>query len=711
MQILELRVVNFRRFDDVELSFAEGMNLVRGPNESGKSTLVLALMAGLFVRPQTDTALAKSYMRWGNDETPLVEIHFSHDGSRFHLVKDFGARTVSLEEEGEAPLRSMKAINAKISELIGFSDPAKYMRTACVTHDQMVSLAEDSTGAKKLANMLREVVVGGRESILMENAVKKLSAEVDGLKRGLERPTSNPGTIKRLVDEREALIFKQRELSERLAELENQRERLNEVEGLLAENEPELKQLTELLEQNRKIGELERRAEEARAKFASVDRVNDARIGLDRINEKIDTDCATFRSLEPGAEEELRKVMDWRASLSEFRGELAIQPPEEEAPVAEPGPRPGIAWVGIGAGAFIALLGIVLGAALNAALFSLIALGLVIAAAAFFIFRAPEPVVPDMPALLGDRIRQTDLEIERLEAREREFLESVGSKDAEEFFSSYREYQALLSERERAAAGLKALIAGRASEEVERERRQASLDAAALEEQQRELEQFRIEPAGLSALASDHDALLKEVESLRKERDNLTFHLLKTADDPEDATRIEEELTWLWEAEQAARRRLRVYTIARDATVRTAESLLSSAVPVLSESVGRTFAALTDGHYDRVQVREGDLGLSVYSPERGGMVPAEELLSSLSKGTASQLYLAARLELVGLLSGGRKPPLIFDDSFSYFDDHRLELLWNVLLEVARDQQVIVLTCTDRYDGLTASGVNVIDLDR
>ena len=201
------------------------------------------------------------------------------------------------------------------------------------------------------------------------------------------------------------------------------------------------------------------------------------------------------------------------------------------------------------------------------------------------------------------------------------------------------------------------------------------------------------------------------MESLRKERDNLTFHLLKTADDPEDATRIEEELTWLWEAEQAARRRLRVYTIARDATVRTAESLLSSAVPVLSESVGHTFAALTDGHYDRVQVREGDLGLSVYSPERGGMVPAEELLSSLSKGTASQLYLAARLELVGMLSGGRKPPLIFDDSFSYFDDNRLELLWNVLLEVARDQQVIVLTCTDRYDGLTASGVNVIDLDR
>ncbi len=93
------------------------------------------------------------------------------------------------------------------------------------------------------------------------------------------------------------------------------------------------------------------------------------------------------------------------------------------------------------------------------------------------------------------------------------------------------------------------------------------------------------------------------------------------------------------------------------------------------------------------------------------MVPAEDLLSSLSKGTASQLYLAARLELVELLSGERKPPLIFDDSFSYFDDRRLEQLWTVLVGVARDQQVIVLTCTDRYDGLVGSGVKVIDLGR
>lgn len=712
MQITRLRAVNFRRFDDIELDFAEGLNLVRGPNESGKSTLVMAVLAGLFARPQTSTTLARSYMRWGIDEAPLIEIDFEHGGSRFHLVKDFSARSVSLEEEGGAALRSIKAVNAKIFELIGFSDPARYLRTACVTHDQMVSLAEDNTGAKKLANMLREVVVGGRESVLLENAVKKLSAEVEELKRGLERPTNNPGTIKRLVDERETLIVRQKQLSGGLSDLEGQKERLEQVAALLDEQEPRLREMTDLLEKNRKAEGLERRASEARDKFVFADRARDASVELERIDQKIDDSFGRFRDLDPGIEDELRKAVQLRESMCELREEIANKPAVEE-PAPAPPPYPRIGWIGIGLGVFITALGAALGVALNGALLALIALGLVMIAASIVFMRmrrrAATPVVYNMPKLLDERIRRADREITRLEAREREFLESVGCEDAQEFFGSFRAYQELASERDKAAAGLKALLGGRTVEEVEQARRQASLDSAACDEKLRELKPFRLEPERLAVLVRDLDSLAAEVAELRKERDGLSFHLMRTATDPEEATRIEEELAWLWDAEQETRRRLRVYTIALDAMRQTAETLLSSAVPALSDSVGRTFATLTGGRYDTVEVREGDLALSVFSPEKGGMVPAEDLLSSLSKGTASQLYLAARLELVELLSGERKPPLIFDDSFSYFDDRRLEQLWTVLVGVARDQQVIVLTCTDRYNGLAGSGVNVIDL--
>ena len=53
--------------------------------------------------------------------------------------------------------------------------------------------------------------------------------------------------------------------------------------------------------------------------------------------------------------------------------------------------------------------------------------------------------------------------------------------------------------------------------------------------------------------------------------------------------------------------------------------------------------------------------------------------------------------------------MIFDDSFSYFDDERLKLLWRMLEEVSDEQQVIILTCTDRYEQFLSGNVNVIDL--
>ncbi len=710
MRINRLRAVNFRRFRDLDISFTEGINLVRGPNESGKSTLVMAVMAGLFARPQTTTALGRSYMRWGTEDAPVIELDFSQNGRSYHLVKDFAGRTVSLEEDGGAPLRSIKAVNAMVSELIGFSDPARYLRTACVTHDQMVSLAEDASGARKLAGMLREVVVGGRESTNMEQAVRKLSATVDELKRGLERPTGNPGTIRRLLDERETLIARQRELTQGMTDVESQRARLKEVEGQLAGKEARLEELDDLLSRNMNADDLERRTRLAHARFESSDRVLEARRELQRTETKISKGFAEFNELSPDVENDVKSAMELRRSLLALREELTARPPESQRGASRPARgRPAAWWIAMGAGALIMIAGIILGV-IQPVLFSIIAVGLAVMIAAVFSLRraAPAPEV-DIPGLFDDRIKRTDAQIARLETDEREFLRSVGCDDSEEFLSAFRVYRELLDERDEQSAGYRALLGGRTIEDIEEDRRQASIEAAACEEKLNGLKPFLIEPERLGVLTRERDGLAQTVAELRKERDGLAFHLVHSGTDPEEAARIEEEVSWLWEAEQAARRRLRVYTMARDAMQETARSLLSSAVPVLSESVGRTFSALSGGRYDTVEVSESDLALSVYSRDRGDFIPADELLASLSKGTASQLYLAARLELVELLSEGRKPPLIFDDSFSYFDDERLELLWDVLVDVSRDQQVIVLTCTDRYDRFAASGVNVVDL--
>jgi uncharacterized protein YhaN len=104
---------------------------------------------------------------------------------------------------------------------------------------------------------------------------------------------------------------------------------------------------------------------------------------------------------------------------------------------------------------------------------------------------------------------------------------------------------------------------------------------------------------------------------------------------------------------------------------------------------------ITDGRYKRVRVDDQDLGIEVFSPERNGWVPVTEL----SQGTLDVVYLAARLGLVRLVTGDKRPPLVLDDPFVTLDDTRAARALELLREVAGDFQVIYLTTSDRYDAL------------
>jgi uncharacterized protein YhaN len=709
VRILRLRVFNFRLFTEVDFRFSPGMNLVRGPNESGKSSLVSAITTCLFEKPGTTKKDVRSTRRWGAEEEPVIEMEFEHEGSSYRMVKDFGRAKSELEElHGGPKLTNIKAVQEKVSGLLGFSDSAHYLRTACVTHDQMVSLAGDRSGSQKLATMLREIVVGVRESEVVDNAIKELSGRIDELKRGLERPAGSPGTILRLQEERERLAERARKISGAVSDLDEKRGRLAEVERLIEEKRKELEDRKSLADKNMRLIELRKKSGGARLRFDTMDRIRDARSMLDKTNEEIEKDYPGFAGLDSSAEETIVKEAERLKSLTQLREGLAGGAPTN-GNAAGSRRRSRLGWAAVAVGAVVIALGVALGM-INPFLYLLIVLGAVkLFAGAYLIWSASVTYSRGAARLIDDRIKSTDDEIESLQSRQRELLESLGFKDPESFMSSLDSFREKISEKEKAAAGLGALLAGRTAEEVEKERRDASLEAAAYEAEARELEPFGVGAEELDRLTRSVGSLEKEVADLDGEKQGLSYHLEHSGADSDEAIELEENISWLSDEEERARKRLRIDTLALEAMNKTKESLLSPAIPLLARSVGETFYSLTGGRYDKVEVNEGDLGISVYSEEKGEMIPADEVLSTLSQGTVSQLYLASRLRLVEFISEGRRPPLIFDDSFSYFDDERLRLLWEFLLNTAGEQQVIVLTCTDRYNDLVNPDMNVIEL--
>ena len=174
---------------------------------------------------------------------------------------------------------------------------------------------------------------------------------------------------------------------------------------------------------------------------------------------------------------------------------------------------------------------------------------------------------------------------------------------------------------------------------------------------------------------------------------------------PVDAEQVAgeaERLTTWRDQLNALKRRVRIYETTL-AAIQAAESMtMKKATRFLEHQVGRDIARLTGGRYRRVSIDDQTLDIQVWAPERGDWVQA----SQLSKGTVDQVFLAARIGLVRLVTQNRRPPLILDDPFVTFDDTRAARAALLLRELSSDFQVIYLACSNRYDGLADSVVEL-----
>jgi uncharacterized protein YhaN len=114
---------------------------------------------------------------------------------------------------------------------------------------------------------------------------------------------------------------------------------------------------------------------------------------------------------------------------------------------------------------------------------------------------------------------------------------------------------------------------------------------------------------------------------------------------------------------------------------------------------------ITGGRYSRIWIDE-ELNLTVGRNEPDPGEPDGLEPSQLSQGAVDQLYFAARLSLLDFIAGPGRSPFILDDVLVNFDHARRQATLGLLREIARDRQVILLTC-DRSTGDWAD--RVIDL--
>jgi DNA repair exonuclease SbcCD ATPase subunit len=711
VRITELAIKDLRRYRDATIDLAPGLTVVRGPNEAGKTTLQRALELVLTRKVTSSAQDLDGLVPWdgGPEARPAVSIAFTYededgDVHEGRVAKQFqGARgTVRLELDGEVTTDPARA-DELLAELSGVPTEGFFRSTASVRHQELAGLQRDEAA---LRDRLQASISGADRGT--SRARKQLERALQGLRAS---GAKNPGRVKVAEDAVADVTAQLRAGEESLTRLERDRDTLSQARERRSDADKALTERRAMLEKARQAERLTAERDAARERY---DRYREAVTLRDEI--------ATLDASHPSptplpvlrlAVQRLRSFETKIATLEDMlAGEITVnfevQPEVRWRPLS----NAGLGLIALG------VVVAVIGFALNA--LGMLSLGPVI------------PIVGLVVAVIGlavagvgwwrrrgDRLQRQlrDVEVDRrLRGRseiEQELKTAQGDRDqelqgleleatsqAEERLAAEESHVAEIDQRRARLGGL----IGDEPREMLPDRR----DAAALEIEQKTsaleaLGPIAKEPRARERLEVEVGDAERQLERARDDEADARARVEQNPVDAEEVASLAERLAGWQEELDILRRRERVYARTLKEINAAEQATMQRATRYLERRMVLGIETITDGRYKRVRVDDADLGIDVFSPERNDWVPVTEL----SQGTLDVVYLAARMGLVRLVTGDRRPPLVLDDPFVSLDDERAMRAFQLLRTVAEDFQVIYLTTSDRFDG-QADRVVVLD---
>ena len=711
MRITSVSLRNVGRHRDAEWSLDQGMTVLRGPNESGKSTLLRALELVL-TRSSLSTATDLAALRtWGSEagSAPAVAITFTwdeEDGSihEGRLAKVFAgpAGTTRLELDGEAVTDPARA-DAALAALSGLPTEGFLRSTASVRQTELAGLQRDEAA---LRDRLAATMSGADRST--GRARRRLAAAM----ADLAPRNGGPG---RLDTAAEAVADAERRLAsgeEGLARLEHDREAHTTAKERHVDADFRLGRAADPTGKARQAERLHAEQDDAQARH---DRYSEA-IALRDELAVLDTTHPSptpLIELRP-AVERLRTVETRIATLEELlASEVQVNfelPPERKW---QPRSRIGLALalagvlvavVGTGVGlAGVANLGIAPGVA--GGVVALV--GLVITWLGLRERNADRVTRQMKDEEVARRLRgRSDMEEElKRDRNEREEtlarLELPGTAEAEERLAAETAHVARIDASRARLAGL---LRDEHPDTLPSKRDAAAVQIRATATALEALGPIAKEPRARERLEVEvHDAE-GVADRARVDEAAARARVDQNPVDAEDVAGLAERLA-TWRADLAVlQRRNRILSRTLAELDSAEKATMARATRFLERRMVGDVGRVTDGRYRDVRIDDDGLGFEVRSVERGDWVPVTEL----SRGTLDAVYLAARLALVRLVTGDRRPPLILDDPLVTLDDARAEGALSVIRELTSDFQVLYLTTSSRYDAIADQ---VIVLDR
>ena len=702
MRITRLTLRDFRRYRELEIPLSPGLTIVHGPNEAGKTTIQRAIELALTRKVTSGGADMDALRSWdaADDARPVIGLEFEIEDEEKGLrtgtlEKEFrGAKgTVRLEVDGTTITDPTLADQA-LAELTGIPSEAFFRSTASVRHHELADLDRDEAA---LRDRLQASISGADRGT--SRARRKLEKAIYELNT---KGAKNPGRLKVAEDavEQAKLAVEQGELA--LAQLERDRDTLSGARERRAETDTNLAERRSLLEKARQAERLTAERVNAQERFERYRQAVAVSEELAELHHSHPSENPL-----PVLEQIVGRLGSLDAKIRELRAALAGEvdvsfevPPE---PTWRPLSRISLGLVVLGLVVAAGTVGLKatgildLGPAPQLLGGAAAGIGFILAFVALWLRRSDRMQAELRDVQIDRRLRgrsEMEQDLRQAEADTAQQLAGLRLDDLPAAIDLLTREQEHVGRIERLAAQLDGLVGKEPADTLPALRDAAALDVEQKTHALEALGPIAKEPRARERLEVEVRDLEAGLERARDDEANARARVEANGVDAEHVAGHSERLVGWRDQLSALQRRARVYDRTFKEIDTAEQTTMKTATRFLEKQMVGDVDRITGGRYRRVAVDDRTLDIQLHAPEKGDWVDVR----SLSQGTLDLVYLAARLGLVRLVTGDRRPPLVFDDPFVTLDDERALRALELLREIARDFQVIYLTTSDRYHG-------------
>ncbi|KAM0800108.1 structural maintenance of chromosomes 5 smc5 [Usnea florida] len=345
--IVRVELKNFVTYTAVEFFPGPSLNMVIGPNGTGKSTLVCAICLGLGWGPQ-HLGRAKEvseYVKHGCQEA-MIEIELAKDGKRFKsnivircTIKRDGNKTIfsvdGKQQSKKAVIELCRSLSIQIDNLCQFLPQDKVVEFAAMTPVELLRSTQRAVASQEMIDMhesLKELR-RNQKDIQAKNAADQ--EQLDNLEG---RQRLQEADVERMR-EREQIVthVKMLEVARPFAAYRSARSAHNERKEIRKAAQMELTRLTKEIEPSLRAVNAK---EQYRAQIAAV--VTQRKTAIGQVERHADAIDKKFKDLEDkhnelvaadsaeksGGKKHRQEIIRLEASIGQLKRQMEVEPPE-----------------------------------------------------------------------------------------------------------------------------------------------------------------------------------------------------------------------------------------------------------------------------------------------------------------------------------------------------------------------------------------------